>query len=37
MKLEELSALEIGSLVNGRKISPTEVVEYFLDRIERRN
>ena len=37
MKLEELSAFEIGSLVNERKISPVEVVEYFLDRIEKRN
>lgn len=37
MKLEELSAFEIGSLVNERKISPVEVVEYFLDRIEKGN
>ncbi|MBR4600437.1 MAG: hypothetical protein IKO39_10365, partial [Treponema sp.] len=37
MKLEELSAFEIGSLVNERKISPVEVVKYFLDRIEKLN
>lgn len=37
MELEKLSALEIGTLVNERKISPTEVVRYFLDRIEKHN
>lgn len=37
MKLEELSAFEIGTLVNSKKIAPTQVVEYFLDRIEKRN
>ena len=37
MKLEELAAFEIGRLVNERKISPVEVVKYFLDRIEKYN
>lgn len=37
MELEKLSAFEIGTLVNNRKISPTEVVKYFLDRIEKYN
>ena len=36
-KLEELSALEIGRLVNERKITPTEVVLYFKNRIEKYN
>ena len=37
MELEKLSAWEIGALVNSSKISPTEVVAYFKDRIEKRN
>ncbi len=37
MKLENLCAWEIGELVNTRKIRPTEVVKYFLDRIEKYN
>ena len=32
-----LSAWEIGQLVNSRQITPTEVVEYFLDRIQKYN
>lgn len=36
-KLETLSAWEIGELVNNREITPTEVVTYFLERIERLN
>lgn len=37
MKLEELSALELGRLVNDRQVSPTEVLQYFEDRINKRN
>lgn len=37
LKLEYLSALEIGRLVNERKITPTEVLKYFEDRINKRN
>lgn len=37
MQLEELSAIELGSLVNERKVSPTEVVKYFESRIDARN
>ena len=37
IKLEYLSALEIGSLVNSRKITPTEVLNYFEKRINERN
>ena len=36
-KLENLSAWEIGELVNNKILSPTEVVKYFLDRIEKLN
>lgn len=36
-KLEKLSAWEIGELVNNKILSPTEVVKYFLDRIEKLN
>ena len=32
-RLEELSALEIGELVNKREITPTEVVKHFYNRI----
>ena len=34
MKLELLSAAELGRLVNKGEISPTEIVEYFAKRIE---
>lgn len=37
MKLETLSGLEIGQLVNQKQIRPQEVVEYFAKRIEERN
>ncbi|MCR5288825.1 MAG: amidase [Treponema sp.] len=37
MKLEALNAFEIGTLVNEKRISPTEVITYFLERIEKRN
>ena len=37
LKLEYLSALEIGKLVNDRIITPTEVIKYFEDRINARN
>lgn len=37
MELEKLSALEIGNLVNKRKISPVEVINYFIKRIEERD
>lgn len=36
-KLETLSAAELGRAVNGGKVSPSEIVDYFTDRIERRN
>lgn len=36
-ELHELSAVEIGRLVNGGKLLPTEVVQYFLDRIKALN
>lgn len=35
--LHKLSAWEIGELVNTRQITPTQVVEYFLDRIKKYN
>lgn len=34
MKLESLSGIQLGRLVNNREISPTEVIHYFADRIE---
>ena len=37
IKLEELSASELGTLVNEGKIKPTEVVKYFEKRIKERN
>lgn len=37
MKLENLSALEIGKLVNRKAISAKEVVNYFCDRVESNN
>lgn len=36
-KLELLSAAELGSLVNAKKIKPSEVIKYFQNRIEKRN
>lgn len=37
MKLETLSALEYGKLINQKQLSPIEGIEYFIDRIERIN
>ena len=37
MKLEELSGVELGKEVNSGNITPTEVIDYFADRIEKRN
>lgn len=37
MKLEELSAIELGNEVNNTNIKPTEVIDYFAERIEKRN
>lgn len=37
MKLENLSALELGALVRKREISPIGVLDYFRDRIEKYN
>ena len=37
MKLENLSATELGTLVNTKKISPVEVIDYFEERIKLRN
>ena len=37
MKLEELSAREIGELVNKRQLQPTKIIKYFLERIEKYN
>ena len=37
MQLETLSAVEIGRLVNTKQVSPVEVMNYFINRIERRN
>lgn len=37
MKLEQLSALELGTKVNNKEISPVEVFRYFKERIQRRN
>ena len=37
IKLEYLSALEIGELVNSRVVTPTEVLKYFEKRIKERN
>ena len=37
MELERLSGLELGKMVNLGEISPTEVLRYFFDRIEKRN
>ncbi|MCR5151085.1 MAG: hypothetical protein K6B52_07655, partial [Clostridiales bacterium] len=37
IKLENLSACEIGKLVNSRTVSPTYVLRYFEKRIKERN
>ncbi|MDO5133353.1 MAG: amidase [Eubacteriales bacterium] len=37
MKLELLSAAELGRLINRREVSPIETVRYFRERIEKRN
>lgn len=37
MKLETLSAYDLGKLVRSKKISPVEVIQYFGDRIDNRN
>lgn len=37
MELEKLSGMELGHLVNTKQISPVEVINYFIDRIEKRN
>ena len=37
MKLEEMSGVELGAEVRSGNITPTEVVDYFADRIEKRN
>lgn len=37
MKLEELTAVALGQKVNAREVSPVEVVNYFLSRIEKKN
>ena len=35
--IEDMTAVELGQLVNLREISPTEVLKHFKDRIEKRN
>lgn len=37
MKLETLSATELGRLINRKEASPTETIEYFIERIKTRN
>ena len=37
LELEKLSAYEIGKLVNSKVFTPTEVLEYFIDRINKYN
>ena len=37
MKLEELSGVKLGSLVKKGEVSPTEVINYFAQRIEKRD
>lgn len=37
MKLETLTASELGNKVNNHEITPTQVVDYFLDRIDKKN
>lgn len=36
-RIEELSGLQLGMLVNQKLVSPVEVIKYFADRIEARN
>ena len=37
MELENLSGVELGAEVNKGNVTPTEVIEYFADRIEKRD
>ena len=37
MQMELLSGIQLGREVNSGRISPTEVIDYFAERIERRN
>ena len=37
IKLEYLSASEIGRLINNKQITPTEVLDYFIERINKYN
>ena len=37
MKLEKLSALELGQLVNEKEISPIDVIDYFVSRISNKD
>ena len=37
MELEKLSGVELGAEVNSGNVSPTEVIEYFADLIEKRD
>lgn len=37
IKLENLSGVEIGKLVNSGELLPTEIIQYFFDRIKKRN
>lgn len=37
IKLERLSGLEMGKLVNDGELVPTDIIEYFFDRIEKLN
>ena len=37
MELEKLSGVELGAEVNKGNVTPTEVIEYFADRIEKRD
>lgn len=37
VKLENLSAIELGELVNSKVVSPVEVIDYFIKRIEKWN
>lgn len=37
MELEKLNAFQLGDMVNSKEISPLEVLDYFEDRINKRN
>ncbi len=37
MELEKLSGVELGSMVKRGDVAPTEVIDYFFNRIEKRN